>query len=381
MHEVIQTDPTLQRSAPADLAHARAALQLAERGLGLTAPNPMVGAVVLAADGSVAGQGWHEGPGTDHAEVMALREAGARARGGTLFVTLEPCSHVGRTPPCAPAVVRAGIRRVVACLRDPNPVVDGRGFEVLREAGIEVEEGIFEEEALRLNVGFATHVRTGRPFVTLKLAASLDGRTAARDGTSRWITGEAARRDVHRLRARSGAVVVGAGTALADDPALTVRLDGYRGRQPLRVLVDGRGRVPPAGALFDGSAPLMVATTDAAAPAARAGWSAAGAAVLIRGGADGRVSMAGLMQGLGDRGIQEVLIEGGPSLAWSALEERAVDRLVLYLAPTLIGGSGAPGVLGGDGVPTLADALPAAIGRVERLGEDLRVEADVHRDR
>src|SRR5262245_44971681 len=201
------------------------AAALAEHGLGLAPPNPMVGAVVVAA-GEVVGEGWHEGPGTDHAEVMALRAAGDRARGATLVVTLEPCSHHGRTPPCGPALIAAGVARAVAGARDPNPVVDGRGFALLREAGVDVQERDGHAASAALIEGFARHVRTGLPFVTLKLAASLDGRTAAADGSSRWITGEAARADVHRLRARSGAVVLGAGTVRAGDPPLTGRHTG-----------------------------------------------------------------------------------------------------------------------------------------------------------
>lgn len=354
------------------------ALALAERGLGLAAPNPMVGAVVVA-DGAVVGEGWHEGPGTPHAEVLALRAAGPRARGATLYVTLEPCTHHGRTPPCAPLVASSGVAEVVVATRDPNPVVDGAGLRFLREVGLRVVEGVLEQEARELTLAFAKHVRTGLPFVVLKLAASLDGRTAARDGSSQWITGEAARREVHRLRAASGAVVVGAGTVAADDPALTVRLDGYRGRQPLRVVVDGRGRTPPEARVFDGAAPTLVATTQAAPPAARAAWERAGAEVLVLEdpGAEGRVSLPALVEALGKRDVQGVLLEGGPTLAWSAVRAGVVDRLVLYLAPKLIGGTGAPGVLGGEGVGSLSHALPVSLVEVAPVGEDLRVVADL----
>jgi diaminohydroxyphosphoribosylaminopyrimidine deaminase/5-amino-6-(5-phosphoribosylamino)uracil reductase len=353
----------------------RRAIELAERGAGLASPNPMVGAVVVR-DGGVVGEGWHEGPGTRHAEIVALAEAGKRAGGATLYVTLEPCSHFGRTPPCAPAVVEAGISRVVASVRDPNPIVDGAGFRHLENAGVEVVAGVLEDEGRELILGFAKHVRTGLPFVTLKMAASLDGRTAARDGSSRWITGEEARRDVHRLRSMSDAVMVGSGTALADDPSLTVRLEGYRGRQPLRVVVDGRGRMPATGALFDGSAPTLIATTE---EAPRSEWEAAGAEVLAF--AEDRVPLVALVESLGKRGVQSLLIEGGPTLAWAAVEAGVVDRIVLYLAPKLIGGVSAPGVLGGEGIASIADAIRMAIVRVDRVGEDLKVVADVHRDR
>lgn len=366
------------------------ALGLAERGLGLAPPNPMVGAVVVDPGGRVVGEGWHEGPGTPHAETMALAAAGDAARGATLFVTLEPCAHRGRTPPCAPAVAAAGVARVVMGAVDPNPVVDGRGIRMLRDAGVEVAtaRGALADRAADLIAAFARHVRTGRPLVTLKMAASLDGRVAARDGSSRWITGAAAREDVHRLRAAADAVVVGAGTAAADDPSLTVRLPGYRGRPPLRVLVDGRGTTPASGALFDGSAPTLVATTSAAGPEARAGWEAARAEVLVlEDEGTGRVPLGSLFDALGKRDVQGVLLEGGPSLAWSAVAARRVDRLVLYVAPKLVGGAGAPGVLGGEGVGSIAEAVPLEIRSVRRLGEDLRIEArpregdDVHRDR
>lgn len=367
----------------------RRALGLALRGLGLAAPNPMVGALIVDG-GEVAGEGWHEGPGTDHAERRALAQAGSRARGSTLYVTLEPCSHQGRTPPCAPAVAGAGVARVVAGPRDPNPLVDGRGYRFLREAGVEVAEGVLERECADLVAGFVTHVRTGLPLVTLKMAATLDGRTAARDGSSRWITGAAAREDVHRFRARSGAVVVGAGTAAADDPSLTVRLPGYRGRRPLRVLVDASGRTPASAAMFDAAAPTLVATTTRAPGEARAAWESAGADVLsFEPDADGGVPLTELMAALGKRDVQEVLIEGGPALAWSAVRDGVVDRLVLYLAPKLAGGRDAPGVLAGAGVGAIADAIGARIESAERVGEDLRVVAsldrkgrdDVHGDR
>ena len=358
----------------------RRALELARNGLGLASPNPMVGAVVVA-DGRVVGEGWHEGPGTPHAEVVALESAGERARGATLYVTLEPCSHQGRMPPCAPRVVEAGVTRVVAAVQDPNPLVGGSGFRLLRAGGVDVIVGILEDEGRELIAGFAKHVRTGVPFVILKMAASLDGKIAARDGSSRWITGEEARRDAHRLRAGSDAVVVGVGTALADDPSLTVRLTGYRGRQPLRVVVDGRGRLPDSAAVLDGTAPALIATSGAP-PETRTAWEGRGADVLVLDpDADGGVPFGGLMVALGKRDVQTVLVEGGSALAWSAVQGGVVDRLVLYLAPKLVGGTGSPGVLGGDGVATIADALPMSIRSVEPIGDDVKVVADVHRDR
>jgi diaminohydroxyphosphoribosylaminopyrimidine deaminase/5-amino-6-(5-phosphoribosylamino)uracil reductase len=252
---------------------------------------------------------------------------------------------------------------------------------MLRDRGVEVRNGVLAEVAQRLNEAFAKHVRTGMPFVVWKAASSLDGKVAARDGSSRWITGEAARADVHRLRAWSDAIVVGAGTALADDPELTVRAPGYRGRPPIRVLVDARGRVGSSGDLFDRQAPTLVATTELAPLKVREGWRAAGAEVLVLETDGEGVALGPLFADLGKRDVQGVLLEGGPTLAWSAVEDRLVDTIVLYLAPKLIGGETAATVLEGRGFAPIRQALPVRIRSVERIGDDLRVEADVHRDR
>jgi diaminohydroxyphosphoribosylaminopyrimidine deaminase/5-amino-6-(5-phosphoribosylamino)uracil reductase len=363
-----------------DEAYMERAIALAERGRGRVSPNPLVGAVVVA-DGRVVGEGWHEGPGAAHAEIVALRGAGEDARGATLYTSLEPCDHHGRTPPCTEAILAAGISRVVSALRDPNPIVDGRGFAKLERAGVEVRADVMAEEAARQNKAFLKHVRTGLPFVVWKSAASLDGKVAARDGSSRWITGEAARTDVHRLRAWSDAILVGAGTALADDPSLTVRLPGYEGRAPLRVLVDSRGRVPATGDLFDGEAPTLVATTDRAPHERRDEWAASGADVVELEREGEGVSLGELAAHLGKRDVQGVLLEGGPTLAWAAVEAGIVDEVVVYLAPRLVGGVDAPGVLGGRGLAPIANAIPLRFRAIDRIGDDLRVEADVHRDR
>lgn len=363
-------------------AHMRRALELAERGWGRVSPNPMVGCV-LVRDGRVVGEGWHEGPGTEHAEAMALRVAGPRAAGATAFVTLEPCTHHGRTPPCAAALIASGVEAVVAAARDPNPVVDGRGFRALRDAGLAVEEGLLRAEAEHQNLAFRTHVRSGRPFVVLKMAASLDGKAAARDGSSRWITGPAARADVQRVRAWADAIVVGAGTVLADDPALTVRDPALASaRPPLRVVADTAGRVPGDRRVFDGAAPTLVATTELAPIDRRQEWLDAGAdvAVLDRDAA-GAVSLAGLMHALGKRDVQGVVIEGGPTIAWSAVRDGVVDEVILYLAPLLIGGHAALGWLSGGGFAPIGRAVPLAIVSIEPVGPDLKVVADVHRDR
>jgi diaminohydroxyphosphoribosylaminopyrimidine deaminase/5-amino-6-(5-phosphoribosylamino)uracil reductase len=280
-------------------------------------------------------------------------------------------------------VAVSGISRVVVGSLDPKPIVDRRGLAYLRAQGLEVAEGVCGDEARELVAGFSKHVLTGLPFVTLKLAMSLDGKVAARDGSSRWITGEAARRDAHRLRAAAGAIVVGVGTVTADDPALTVRLQGYRGRQPMRVVLDARGRTPADAVVLRNDAPTLVVTTASAPLERRIAWESAGAEVLVEAEADGssRLDLARVLELLGKRDVQDVLIEGGPTVAWSALEAGLVDRMVVYLAPKLIGGVEAPSALGGSGIASIADAFPLSIVRVERLGEDLKVVADVHRDR
>ena len=362
--------------------HMRRALKLAERGWGRVSPNPMVGAVVLRDDASV-GEGWHEGPGTPHAEVMALAEAGDQARGATVVCTLEPCDHTGRTGPCTQALIASGVACVVIGAGDPNPIVHGAGVTRLRDAGIDVVTGVLDGEAHRLNEAYDRHVATGRPFVTMKMASSLDGKTAAIDGSSRWITGEAARADVQRLRAGADAIVVGAGTAQEDDPSLTVRDPRWaQARPPLRVVIDTAGRVPAEGHLFDAAAPTLVATTDLT-PRARVDlWSEAGADVLVLDrDVAGGVSLDGLFAALGKRDVQGVLVEGGATLAWSLVRDGLVDKVVQYLAPLLVGGARAQGVIAGGGFAPISNALRLDITSVERIGEDLRVEAYVHRDR
>jgi diaminohydroxyphosphoribosylaminopyrimidine deaminase / 5-amino-6-(5-phosphoribosylamino)uracil reductase len=357
-----------------DEAWMARAVALAEGGRGTTSPNPMVGAV-LVRDGRVVGEGFHRAAGTAHAEAVALAAAGPAAAGATCYVTLEPCAHHGRTPPCADALVAAGVARVVAAVTDPDPRVDGAGLARLRAGGVEVGVGTGAAAAATQNAAYLTHRRLGRPRVTLKAAASLDGKVAAPDGSSQWITGPAARADGHRLRAEADAVLVGAGTALADDPRLTVRLPGHAGRQPLRVLADATGRVGTGGHLFDGEAETLVATTPAAPAAAVDAWKAAGAEVLVCKEAPAGVELEGLARALGDRGVLELLVEGGPRLQASLWAAGLADRLVWYLAPLAIGGAGAPGLLDGAGAATLADARRLRLASVDRLGDDLRVVA------
>ena len=357
----------------------RRALDLAERGRGIVSPNPLVGAVVVAG-GEVAGEGWHLGPGTPHAETLALDAAGDRARGATLYVTLEPCAHHGNTPPCAPAVVAAGVARVVIAAGDPNPLVDGAGIRHLREAGVEVEVGPLGPEAKRQNETFRKHIATGLPFVTLKMAASLDGKAAARDGSSKWISGEESRADVQRMRAAADAIMVGAGTAFRDDPHLVVRDPAYAGAPKTRVVIDGRGIVPETHRVFDGAAPTLVATTHASPRERREAWAAAGADVVVLDDAgSGLIPIDRLVAELGKRDLQHVLLEGGPTIAWEAVGRGVVDRVVLFIAPILVGGQEAPSVLMGGGIPGIGKAVRLRLTEVTRIGDDIKVVADVHR--
>jgi diaminohydroxyphosphoribosylaminopyrimidine deaminase/5-amino-6-(5-phosphoribosylamino)uracil reductase len=371
---VATQDAQAQQHAAEDRAWMARALELAERGRGSTSPNPLVGAV-LVRDGRLLAEGFHRARGEPHAEALALAAAGPAALGATCYVTLEPCAHQGLTPPCADALVAARVARVVTAIGDPDPRVAGAGLARLRAAGIPVTAGVGADAAARQNAAYLIHRRLGRPRITLKLAASLDGKVAAADGTSRWITGEAARADAQRLRAEADAVAVGAGTALADDPRLTVRLPGFRGRQPLRLLLDAAGRVEPRGHLFDGAAPTLVATTEAAPAALRDRWRRHGAEVLVCPARDGGVDLAVLAAALGERGVLELMVEGGPRLHASLWAAGLADRLVWYLAPLVIGGAAAPGMLDGAGAPTLAAARRVHLDSVERIGDDLRVIA------
>jgi len=363
--------------------HMRRALDLAERGWGRVSPNPMVGALLVSPDGDVVGEGWYEGPrGRPHAEIRALAEAGERARGATLYCTLEPCDHRGATPPCTDAIIAAGVTHAVIGALDPNPVVDGRGVARLRAAGIAVTMGPFGDRAHRLNAAFERHVTTERPFVVLKSATSLDGKTKAADATSQWITSEEARADAQRLRAWADAIVVGSRTVAQDDPALTVRDPRFAAaRPPLRVVVDGRGRLEATGNLFDGTVPTLVATTGGAPKARRLAWERSGAeAVVLDEDEDGHVSLEALLAHLGKRDVQGVVVEGGATLSGSFLRAGLVDRVVLYVAPKLLGGPD-HGVLAGPGFAPVGAALRLEFETVERIGPDLKVEARVHRHR
>jgi diaminohydroxyphosphoribosylaminopyrimidine deaminase/5-amino-6-(5-phosphoribosylamino)uracil reductase len=356
---------------PDDARYMAHALQLARRGLYTTDPNPRVGCV-LARDGEVVGEGWHERAGGPHAEVVALNAAGVRSRGATAYVSLEPCCHHGRTPPCTRALIAAGVARVVAAMPDPNPKVAKQGIAELEQAGVRVDIGLMQAEAERLNCGFLSRMTRGRPYVRVKLAISLDGRTALASGESKWITGEAARADVQRQRARSSAILTGIGTVLADDPSLTVRAFEI-GRQPLRVVVDGRLSMRPEARLLHlpGKTLVVTATDDNEYVEP---LLAAGAEVMVLPAGPDTVDLSALMRDLGRREINELLVEAGATVCGGLLGAGLVDELVVYLAPHLLG-SGARGMFNLPGFETMRDRIALQVQDVRAVGEDWRITA------
>jgi len=350
------------------------ALQLAERGLYTTAPNPRVGCV-LVRDGAIVGEGWHERAGEPHAEVHALRAAGDAARGATAYVTLEPCSHHGLTPPCADALVEARVARVVAAMQDPNPQVAGRGLEKLRAAGVEVDSGLMEDAARELNIGFVARMERNLPWVRSKIGMSLDARTALANGVSQWITGDAARQDVQHWRARSCAVLTGIGTVLADDPQLNVR--GIENvQQPLRAVVDNALRLPPHARLLQ--QPGVVIYTAARDLQKAIALEAAGARVVELPGADGQVDVAAVLDDLADQGCNEVLVEAGTKLNGSLLQAGLTDELVLYVAPQLLGDM-ARGIARLGELTSLEQRIELEWKDVRQVGRDLRIVARVRK--
>ena len=356
------------------------ALQLARRGLYTTDPNPRVGCV-LVRDGAIAGEGWHRWAGQAHAERIALAAAGDAARGATAFVTLEPCCHQGRTPPCTEALIEAGVARVVCAMRDPNPLVCGQGLEALRAAGIAVQVGPLTAEAQALNPGFIKRMESGRPYCRCKLAASLDGRTAMASGESRWISSEASRADVQRLRARSSAIVTGAATVLADDPSLNVRLTatdlpglepGEDVRQPWRVVVDSRLRTPPAARLLGLPGTTVIACCARVDSERGLALTAAGASLVQFPEHYAQVDLRALMAWLAAREMNEILLETGPTLAGVALTAGLIDELVIYMAPHLMG-DGARGLFRLPGLEHMEHRIPLQLDDVRRIGPDLRL--------
>lgn len=356
-----------------DRDYMQLALELAAQARGRTSPNPMVGAVVVR-DGAIIGHGFHPRAGRPHAEVLALTVAGEAARGATMYVSLEPCCHHGRTGPCTEALIGAGIGRVVVAMRDPNPAVGGKGITRLRAAGIEVTEGVLEAQARRLNEVFVKYMTRRLPFIVLKAAVSLDGKIAAHTGDSRWITGPEAREYGHRLRDTYDAILVGAGTVRKDNPSLTTRLPGG-GRDPVRIVLDSRGRISPAAQVLrqESAAPAIVAVTAQARRTDLRELEAAGAEIIVAGPGP-RVDLTALMRELAERKVTSVLVEGGGEVHASFLAEGLPDKLVWFIAPKIIGGKGAPGPVGGAGIARMAEAPVLKGVTVKRFGRDICIE-------
>lgn len=355
-----------------DSQHMARALALAARGRGSTHPNPCVGCVIVAADGRVVGEGWHARAGEPHAEVHALRAAGGQARGGTAYVSLEPCAHHGRTPPCCEALIAAGLRRVVVAVEDPNPQVAGQGMRALRAAGIEVACGLMAAQAEALNRGFMRRMRGGRPWLRLKLAASLDGRTAMASGESKWITSPQARADVHRQRAQAQAVLTSADTVIADDPRLDCREAGDVVRQPARIVLDRRLRSAAGAQVFrDDGVRRLLYTAAAEAPAHQARGVELRSMPLR---ADGEGDLPALLQDVGAAGVNEVFVECGPRLAGALLAAGCVDELLIYLAPSLLGADARP-LAAIPGLARLDDRIALRWTDLRQVGPDLRITA------
>ena len=369
------------------MTYMERALSLARRAVGSTSPNPAVGAVVVK-DGAVIGEGWTQPRGEAHAEVMALQQAGPDASAATLYTTLEPCNHFGKTPPCTQAIIEAGIAEVHAAVLDPNPLVNGSGLSHLKETGVKTHVGEGEEQARELMEAYMKFITTGLPFVTAKFAMSLDGKIATRTGDSRWITGEEARRYVHQLRSASDAIMVGINTVLADDPHLTARDEhgNPHSRQPLRVLVDSRGSLPRGARLLAEPGHTLVAVAGAD-EAARRRLAKTGAEVHSVPADDGSVDLPGLVRVLGRRDITSVLVEGGGTLLGSLFDHGLADKVVAFIAPTILGGKTAPSPVAGVGIEALADAKALSRVKVIQFGMDTAISgyceasSDVHRDR
>jgi len=354
----------------------RRALELAAQARGRTSPNPMVGAVIVKA-GEIVGEGYHHKAGTPHAEIHAINNAGTKAKDTQLYVTLEPCCHQGRTPPCTNAIIQAGVASVVMAMYDPNPLVSGKGKAELETHGITVQSGLLEHEARKLNEFYIKYITSGLPFVILKSAMSLDGKIATYTGKSKWITSEASRRKVHELRDAVDAILVGIGTVINDNPSLTTRLTDKEGKDAVRVVVDSKAQIPLTSRVLnlDSMAPTLVAVTQKAPENKILQLQAAGAEVLVvpeRN--DGKVSLKALMEILGTRQITNVMIEGGSEINASALKEGIVDKVMIFIAPKFIGGKTAPGLVGGQGIEHLSNAIGLQDVQISKIGEDILVE-------
>jgi diaminohydroxyphosphoribosylaminopyrimidine deaminase/5-amino-6-(5-phosphoribosylamino)uracil reductase len=366
--------PKMNSHEPMDIAFMKKAITLARKGLGRTSPNPMVGAVVVR-NGIVVGRGFHQKAGGPHAERIALAQAGGKARGATLYVNLEPCNHFGRTPPCTQAIFESGIKKVVFGMTDPNPTVKGGGAAWLRSQGIDVVRGVLEEDCRRLNEVYAKWITTGLPYVILKAATSLDGRIATRTGDSKWISNEHSRLLVHRLRNQVDGVLVGIGTVIKDDPLLTVRLPRGKIKDPLRIVIDPRLRISQKARILTSSGKTLIISGARVPIRKRKGLETKGVEILSLPARDGHISIKELLTHLGRRGITSLLIEGGAEVYSAFLNEQQVDKLVIFMAPCLIGGRKAVGMIGGTGVAKISEAFRLKEMKVKSLAGDILVEA------
>lgn len=351
-------------------------LKLAARGKGQVSPNPLVGAIIVKRK-KMVGRGYHAQAGLPHAEIVALREAGKKAKGSTLYVNLEPCSHFGRTPPCANEVIKAGIKKVVIAMKDPNPLNSGKGISQLRSAGIEVKTNILEDKAKRLNEAFSKFITKKEPFVVMKIATSLDGKIATSIGKSKWITGEKSRQYVQKLRLEADAILVGINTAIKDNPQLTIKDDRRRKEfqgKPLRIIVDSQARISLGAKVLKNSAKTIVATTRYAHKSKIRALENKGAKVLMVGSKGGRVDLSKLMKELGKLSIINLLIEGGGEINASAFASRIVDKAIFFLAPRIIGGKAAPTAVEGKGIKEISRTIPLGNLTMKKVGEDLMVE-------
>jgi len=355
-----------------DIKFMRRALELAAKAMGRTSPNPMVGAVIVK-DGEIIGEGYHRRAGTPHAEINALAEAGRSARGATIYVNLEPCSHYGRTPPCADALVEAGIKRAVISVLDPNPKVAGRGVEILKDAGVETCVGVLEEDAAKLNEVFFKYIKTGLPFVSLKVAMTLDGKIATYSGDSRWITGDTSRKFVHHLRNTNDAVMVGIGTVLADDPQLNTRLDINDSKDPVRIIIDGNLEIPLTSKIVTSSSKQksIVFTSYIKDKEKAEKLQSYGVEIIELGGSSSRLPIEEAMKVLGGMGICSLLVEGGSAVNAYMIEKKLVDKLYWFIAPKIIGGQSAPSPVAGKGLELMRDAIEIETSDIKYFDRDI----------
>ncbi|MBD3181233.1 bifunctional diaminohydroxyphosphoribosylaminopyrimidine deaminase/5-amino-6-(5-phosphoribosylamino)uracil reductase RibD [Candidatus Poribacteria bacterium] len=354
-----------------DKEYMQLALELAEKARGRTSPNPMVGAVIVR-DDKIVGQGYHRKAGTPHAEIHAIDDAGELAKGSTMYVSLEPCSHQGRTGPCTEAIIKAGLSRVVMAMEDPNPRVSGRGRQILQEHGLLVKSGIMEKEAQRLNEVFIKHITTGRPFITIKTAMTLDGKIATCTGESRWISCEESRNIVHRIRDEVDAIMVGIGTVLKDDPSLTTRLPDGNGKDPIRIILDSKGHIPLESRVLhlDSNAKTIIAVTSQVSER-KLDEIRKYAEVMILPSIDGRIDLNALMDKLGGMDITSLLVEGGARVNASIIKAELADRIMIFIAPKIVGGTTAPGPIGDTGIEKLSDAILIRDMVFESIGADI----------